>query len=430
MSIALNLDKLDRMQIKKIEFWLVPLLTVSVFGAFLGPYISVTVLVVGVALTLVLGMLFQVSGSSLISWHQIPAFWPILFLITAIGFSIALAPPYPSAKSIEKCGYLLCFLPFTSLFYKNPDLKTKVVRIAAPLALSLGLLASAQFLGWLEGAPAFFNKHLKPAPHAPGYYIATGLTFHHTPFAATVLWLFQVLLAQRILNPQAQSKGWITSAVMACGVAILTTFSRGVWLATLLSTVLALSLINWRKAASGILVFSVLIGLLFVISPPFQRRLHSYQLSHNPDRLAVWNIAIHMFRDSPWTGQGYHSFGSRLAEFAPDHAKDPGFPKEAHNMYLDFLATTGILGSLAFLNLLFAWTRILIRGYRLRSLNPSDRALIVASIGGFSGFLVAGCFDRHFYMTQTLTPLLFFLSLATSIVLRSERALQEAPKRL
>lgn len=411
-------------------FWLAPLLSVSVFGAFLGPYISITVLAAGVALTLVLGMLYQLSGSSHISWQQIPSFWAILFLIAAIGLSIALAPPYPWAKSIEKCGYLFCFLPLTSLFYKNPALKAKVIRIAAPLALFLGLLASAQFLGWLEGAPIFFNKHLKPAPHAPGYFIATGLTFHHTPFAATMLWLFQVLLAQRILNAQSKNNRWNTLALIACGVAILTTFSRGVWLATVLSTVLALSLINWKKAASGILVFSALIGLLFVMSPPFQSRLHSYQLSHNPDRLAVWNIAIRMFRDSPWTGQGYHSFGSRLAEFAPDQAKDPGFPKEAHNMYLDFLATTGLLGCLAFLNLLLAWTRILIRGYRLRSLNPSDRALVVASIGGFSGFLVAGCFDRHFYMTQTLTPLLFFLSIATSIVLRSERALQETPKRL
>lgn len=397
-------------------------LVFSTFLAFLGPYLSISFLAAGIGLSLISGIGVWAAAPKALPWVRIPCFYPVVFLGASILLSIIFADPFPYGKSIEKVGYLFSFFPFVWTFYFHPKLKERVLQLVAWLSFLLGIFALAQFLGLLEKGPAFLNHHLKGVPNAPGFYLATGLTFHHTPFAATMLWLFHVLLAHGLLGSNKRLKLIWFAGCLFCLMAILTTFSRGVWLATVISTVLTVGLVNWKRALISILFWCGLIFALFLTIPSFKARIHSYRLGANSERLEVWKVAYRMFQDSPWTGQGYHSFGERLQKFAPELAKDPYFPREAHNMYLDFLATTGLVGLSAFVALLVYWAALLFRGWRSQSITAEGRPWILAAIGGFSAFLVAGCFDRHFYMTQTLTPLLFFMSIATAVIMQESES--------
>ena len=49
-------------------------------------------------------------------------------------------------------------------------------------------------------------------------------------------------------------------------------------------------------------------------------------------------------------------------------------------------------------------------------LDETDKSILLAVSGGFCSFMIAGIFDKQFYMTYTLMGILFFLALAMAIV--------------
>jgi O-antigen ligase len=115
-----------------------------------------------------------------------------------------------------------------------------------------------------------------------------------------------------------------------------------------------------------------------------------------------------MFQESPWFGQGYDSFGFRIPLFSNLPLSSPGTPLDPHNMYLEFLATSGLLGFLAFLFFLgsifrLVWERLAVSPW------------FVTSLGVLISFCVGGFFDRYFDMPHTLVPVFLLLGLCTSL---------------
>jgi O-antigen ligase len=207
-------------------------------------------------------------------------------------------------------------------------------------------------------------------------------------------------------------------AAFFCLMGATATFSRGVWLSLSLSAILSVGLMHRKKMlilAAALLAFFM---TLFRLDSDFAGRIQSFQLSSNHDRMILWDLSLKMFQDSPLIGQGYHSFGDRMGDFSDILKQNPGFPKEAHSMYLDFLSTTGLLGFSAFIYFLLTCLKVFfITWKKLQSDNP-NRPWILASFGGFAAFLIAGLFDRHFFMSQTLIPLLLFLGILSSVFLK------------
>ena len=64
------------------------------------------------------------------------------------------------------------------------------------------------------------------------------------------------------------------------------------------------------------------------------------------ERLAHWQAGIRMFNGAPWLGIGIGNYGVVYPSFALPHWYDP--LGHAHNLYINFLAETGILGTVAF----------------------------------------------------------------------------------
>jgi O-antigen ligase len=345
-----------------------------------------------------------------------PLFYPICCLAAAISLSIALAKPYPFLKPLEKVGYLLALFPFTFMFQQNPEKKKWILGACLIFSFLLTIIATGQFLGLFESWGGFLTKHSKPLENSKHhFFLATGLTFHHTPFAATMTWAFHALLAHYFFSPSPRMKKWLLAGTILCVVSVLMSFSRGVWLALLFSGLLSISLFNWKKLVPLSLCGSGIFAILFFSVPEFHNRLFSIQFSENPERLKLWQIAWKMFLDKPLFGQGYHSFGYRLQEFVQPQEIYPSFPKEAHNMYLDFLATTGMVGFFSFLILIAAALIKLIQLWKSKALSKTEQPWVLATLSGFVGFLIAGFFDRHFYMSQTLVPNLVFLAIAFSL---------------
>lgn len=389
------------------------------FLAFLGVYLSVSLIGVGIGVLFLSGLIFFLMGKNR-TWIVQHPLAPAIFLLSgAIILSIALSDPYPYLKPLEKVGYLLTIFPMTALFVAYPQDKDWILKISVVLPFMLGLLATGQVLGLLQNLPSFLNAHLKLLPGSNTLYLATGFTFHHTPFGASMTWLFHIVLAHALFEKRRNLKLLFLSSAFFALLAAFLCFSRGVWLSLSLSTFFILLLISWKWVlwASSLVISTVL--LLVTYTKTFRERLYSMRPEANQERFSLWRIGWGMFKDSPWFGQGYHSFSERLDRFTNLHRLNPEFPKDSHNMYLDFLSSTGVVGFSSFVFFNFSVLRMFGRIWPTLKNSSPEKPWIVGISGGFTAFLIAGFFDRHFYMAQTLVPNLVFLSIGSALVISS-----------
>ena len=306
----------------KVSQFLRGCLFTGTFATFVGVYLSISLLGAGIILTLLSGGILLAKEPSFSKCH--PLLYPSLLLSFFIGLSILFAKPYSFGKPLEKLFYLFGLFPFTFCFSYFPRAKNTLLKLAWMLSVFLGTLGVAQCLGLVESAPSFLNKHLKPLPESEGLFLATGFTFHHTPFGASLTWLFHLCLAHALLGFQKKFRSLYFLGAFLSLIGAFSSLSRGVWLSLSLSTFFVLVLVSWKKTLlAGVLA----LFCFFLILPRFpalKNRVHSISFNSNGERLELWKISWEMFKDSPLWGQGYHSFGERLHQFRRAGTLYPG----------------------------------------------------------------------------------------------------------
>jgi len=281
----------------------------------------------------------------------------------------------------------------------------------------------SQSLGFFSFLFPGLNRYIFPLPSSDRFFLAVGFTRHHTTFGASLSWLCYLLFTKGYLeNSSRRDRAWYFWGALCCGVGVLFSFSRGAWLSFLVGLFIVLALLNRKWLFRGAILLSLVLGLLFFTSSSFEQRIRSFHFSENQERFELWQAAWRMFLDSPWFGQGYHSFGARFEAFTDLHVKNPQVPRDTHYMYLDFLATTGALGFTAFISFLISTFLFLKRGWLKLGATDSRRVWFTATLGGFGAFCMGGCFDRYFYMQHTLIPLLLFLSVCAASLQREAKS--------
>ena len=172
-----------------------------------------------------------------------------------------------------------------------------------------------------------------------------------------------------------------------CALALLlplaVSFSRGAWIATVLTCSVQLVLAGLRRAlwtaAAVVAAGAVLVGGLGVGTAQLQERLDSItQVADTPDqsvvdRYTLWASATGMWRAHPLTGVGLKNFpehrdahaGLALSSGSDIEGAGEAFHKQAllspHNMYLLVLSEQGLIG---LLTLAGSWLALLVCGLR------------------------------------------------------------------
>jgi len=134
------------------------------------------------------------------------------------------------------------------------------------------------------------------------------------------------------------------------------------------------------------------------------------------NRLIVWEGTINAIKQKPIFGFGLETFYANFLEFRPVEMNyttewDAYFDR-AHNEYLQFFATIGILGGLSFLLLIGS-----LGVFTLRIIKKKNIDYIVLAI---IGALVSYSIHLFFLFSVTTTATLFFLLLAFLIILSKE----------
>lgn len=236
----------------------------------------------------------------------------------------------------------------------------------------------------------------------------TSFLEHYNGLAAYLNLVVSFCLAFAFRGGDRALRNWSTWCLALAVMALLLTQSRGGLLSfvAILIVYACLSAPDRKtrmRRVALILVLSVLAG---AVAGFFFQRLGEIDDSTTVSRLAIWGGAFTVFARSPIFGIGFGNLRGLMGGLLnmPD-----GWTGDAHNLYLELLAETGLIGFLAFGILIILALRKALLHIRFA---PNDYSGVIglAVFSAICGVLVHGTVDYVFHTTPQVTAL-FFLAL-------------------
>jgi O-antigen ligase len=205
-----------------------------------------------------------------------------------------------------------------------------------------------------------------------------------------------------------------SAAVMAATVVF--TFSRGAAVALAVVVVMMLVAHPPSVRAVGAIVIAAAVALPFLPDTYLDRlstltQVGSVEASTDVSirsRTAEVGAAVEMFLDHPIAGIGYGTFEEHYGDYTRDLGiEQVARDREAHNLYLEIAAETGVVGLAAFGALVLAALVSLRRAHRRFSTAGHDGLAKVAYAitAAFIGYLVTSIF-LHMDFARTIWVLL------------------------
>lgn len=200
-----------------------------------------------------------------------------------------------------------------------------------------------------------------------------------------------------------------TAVLIAASLCMILTFSRGAWLGLAVSILLIFIFSKEKPYILSIIGVTVLLALpeLEAVLSRINPGLLSDD-SSNVYRHYLWTMATQTFKENPLLGTGLSTFGFSL----PSHSTAAGYlVSHAHNIYLQMLAETGLLGFTAFFGYIINSIYISFKLYRHSSCKQT-RNLALGSMASLIGLLVHGSVDATLYLPQ----LSIFVWITTAVI--------------
>lgn len=211
----------------------------------------------------------------------------------------------------------------------------------------------------------------------------------------------------------------------AAGAALYFTGSRGALIAYGGMLLISIWFLRPKRIAVARLCLSLLLAYSLVLS--LQDRGGANRLEQVDDftqesRLALWGAAGVMFVGHPVLGVGYGNYRSLYGDYLPGARPDE---LDAHNLYLQLLSETGMVGFLIFCILMVAFARIALK--LARRADPFDRLVGVGVGGALAATLIHGMADYIFNASPQSGALLWLVLALGWTTLQLSPKVQELP---
>jgi len=208
--------------------------------------------------------------------------------------------------------------------------------------------------------------------------------------------------------------------LVLAGIALLLTQSRGglIAFASILLINACLSARDRNTRIRRVAIVLVVCLIATAAAGVFFQRLGEIDDFTTVSRLAIWGGAFTVFAHSPVFGTGFGNLRGLMGGLLnlPD-----GWTGDAHNLYLELLAETGLIGFLAFGILTVLALRSALRQLHVTQ-NEFNKMTARAAFVAICGVLVHGTVDYLFHTTPQVTALFFLvLGLLTAQASRYER---------
>ena len=295
--------------------------------------------------------------------------------------------------------------------------------------LYAGVVASGPFLLFIT-LPKFINN-----PDSP----ASG-DYHHIIFGAVAMLNVGIMLSLLLVGEISKGKKAVIAIAMLCGfVAALLSQSRGVWLALPVYVLIALyvSAKHSKRNFVSIILGLVIVLSVFVFSPVgdmVEKRIdlavEEVSQYYSDDRyvtslgtrLAMWEIAIDVWKKHPIIGTGPGDFDEEV-RYLQENGKYVGMDLHSttHNMYFQALVNTGFVG--------FLLTIIVLYLLPLKMFMRKNTKSLTGSLSGFMFIAFFSIIGLSMSWTMRLPTvsvyILYLLVLVSSLTLTGKNHEQD-----
>ncbi len=217
-------------------------------------------------------------------------------------------------------------------------------------------------------------------PNVLGEYILLVL-----PVTIALMWKKKGVISKIVYGGMA--------AVM--GIALILTFSRGCWIGIMVSAAVFVTFVAGKLW--GLLLLALPVVPMILPESIINRfaSIGDMKDSSTSYRVYIWMGTIHMLKDF-WVsgiGPGTEAF----TQVYPFYSYSSIVAPHSHNLFLQIIVESGILGIIAFAVLMVVFVKKLVVGYQVQG-KPGDISTYLVGIGSaVMGFLVQGLFDNCFY---------------------------------
>ncbi len=303
--------------------------------------------VVVMALLLVLRPLAMGRRPLALPWTA----WAVLAFLLAQAISIPFGVhPARSLRCFRGSWVILFVFVFWQVLADARTRRRAVwgLIVSGGLAGLYGVVQHFVGLDWLH--------HRTLENYGGGGFVSVGNLNSHLTYAGVLLPIFFLALGAAFERSLPRRwKSALLFAAGALGLGLLFSFTRTAWIGAAAGLAL-FGLLLGRRAAVLALGGLAVIGIgAALIEPAMARRLTSIFQSSDDPRWRLWQTALRILADHPFTGAGLGSFKTQFPIY-----KVPGTYMSTvhpHHDLLNHAVETGILGAMAWLSIWFAFFR-------------------------------------------------------------------------
>jgi O-antigen ligase len=367
-------------------------LTIFLLGAFI---FSSTFSIAATQTSLALGLFawaVLMTSNRTVRPGRTPIDIPILVFVLATLVSIVF-----SQNRSGSFRFLKNYLLLSSIYFTGAIAISRRIRAGLFWTLLVSGTGSAVY-----GIAVFLlDKGEGTLGRTPGSF-STAMTY-----GGIMMMLFSLFLAMAVAG-KINIRLRIASAVAtaATALALFLSFTRGSWVAALISCMTILAVLRKRWIVPAIIV--VIVAVL-VLPGPYRERVTSIwdpEYRTNVQRLNMLKGGLSILKEYPVFGTGPTDLGEIYSRHMPPEAKY--VHGHMHNNFLHVAVTLGILGLLAFIYMLFSFFRLIVMRMRRES-DPAAHAWSAGSLGALTGFVVNGFFEWNFGDAEVLTLMLIII---------------------
>jgi O-antigen ligase len=210
---------------------------------------------------------------------------------------------------------------------------------------------------------------------------------------------------------------WIVTASVMIFAALLLTMTRGAWIAVFAGLAAACVLLRNR-----VLIVATLLALVVMLVYTEENKndqgrtlavdsFATEQADRNvATRLVLWDMSWHMFLDHPLLGVGMGDYSIEAEKrLAARHVRTT---VDSHNIYLQLLATRGLLGFIPFVA--YFVVLVLTLWKRLRAAVPGSMAryYAIGALAATAALLAGALTENNIDDAEVLTAFMFLVGLA------------------
>jgi len=347
-------------------------------------------------------LLNRLQARQALPWRDIAWTLPFLAAVLVSAFSqqawgLALKQ---ELRWLEFAGVLW----FAALAMPEVTLEPSRRRILFVFGVLAAVATAVSIWGLVQtaaGPGAAMNAGRGEAMLVAGRWVrAYSLFGHSNQFAAYLILIMPVTYALLI-----RASGWKARLLIGAGLALQTgallcTFTRGAWLALALAWIPVFGIVDWKRTAIIVAGVLALAGTMAVAQPGLLggssraviERVDSLRHPEREDSVRFRKLCLEtgftMFRAHPLIGFGAGNYDQNIRRyFDSEYYAWEAINKHIHNLYMQIVVETGLLGLAGFLAFLGYVLLQIGAGLRRAARDVPERLILAGVLAGLLAFL-------------------------------------------